>query len=165
MNNTQKPEHDEYYYNKVLDITLKSLEEMNNYNSIVCSIGFVSILAVLSYTHSSMDKIFLFFTCFCYLLSVAIFIVFEIKKVFLNNSYHQKISKNLKEYINEEIPKEKLFEKNLRAWDDIYSDFAKKQNLYFMPSAFLGTASGIIIVLNFINKGLNFYIQQICICH
>ena len=46
MNNTQKPEHDEYYYNKVLDITLKSLEEMNNYNSIVCSIGFVSILAV-----------------------------------------------------------------------------------------------------------------------
>lgn len=33
------------------------------------------------------------------------------------------------------------------------------------PCAFLGATSGIIIVLDFINKGVNFYVQQICTCH
>lgn len=165
MDNPQKPEHDEYYYNRKLDITVKAIEEMDKYNSLVCSIGYVSILAVLSYTHNSMDKTFLFFACFCYLLSVAIFVIFEIKKVFLNNIYRQKISTNLEEYVNEKISKKELVEENLKARKDTYSDFAKKQLYYFIPSAFLGATSGIIIVLDFINKGVNFYVQQICTCH
>ena len=54
---------------------------------------------------------------------------------------------------------------NTRNSDRTHSDFAKKQLYYFIPSAFLGATSGIIIVLDFINKGINFYIQQICTCH
>ena len=113
-----------------------------------------------------LKKTFLFFTCFCYLLSVAIFTVFEMKKVFLNNIYYQKVSANLEEYINEKMSKKELVEENLKARKDTYSDFAKKKQLYyFIPSTFLGATSGIIIVLDFINKDINFYIQQICTCH
>src|SRR5574344_464975 len=90
--------NNDYCYDRKLEITLKSIEDMNKYNSVVCSIGYISLLAVLSYAHKFIYNNFLIFICIFYLLSVAIFVIFEMRKVFLNNLYHLKVMTNLDEY-------------------------------------------------------------------
>ncbi len=45
------------YYNCRLDITLKAIEDMNKYNSVVCSISYISLLAILSYTRQFINNI------------------------------------------------------------------------------------------------------------
>ena len=155
---------DEYIFDRKLDIQLKSIEEMNKYNLVVCSIGYVSLLAILSYLHNFINGIFLILICGSYVLSVAIFVIFEMKKVFLNHAYHYKVLVNLEKFRVDEIDKEALIKENNKAYLDCYKEFQERQKYYFIPSAIFGFGAGILIVLNFIPILLKFIIKTICSC-
>ena len=106
-------EKDEYYFDRKLEIVLKSIEDMNKYNSVVCSIGYISLLAIITYLHDYIYKQLLIWICLFYIGSVVIYVIFEMKKIFLNNTYHSKVMNNLDEFIkNPTEDKEKLTVKN-----------------------------------------------------
>ena len=158
-------EKDEYYFDRELEIVLKSIDDMSNYNSVVCSIGYISILAVLTYLHDYICNKLLIWVCIFYIGSVAIYVVFEMKKVFLNNTYRAKVLNNLDEFIkNPKVTKEDLNYKNHIAKIECYKTFAEKQKLFFIPSAILGFGAGLLIVANFIQKFLIYMVKSIC-CH
>ena len=144
-------EKDEYYFDRKLEIVLKSIEDMNKYNSVVCSIGYISLLAIITYLHDYIYKQLLIWICLFYIGSVVIYVIFEMKKIFLNNTYHSKVMNNLDEFIkNPTEDKEKLTMKN--------------HNLFFIPSAILGFSAGALIVVNFIHKFAIDIVKSLC-CH
>ena len=163
-----KKEHDEkdkYYFDRKLEIVLKSIEDMNKYNSVVCSIGYISLLAIITYLHDYIYKQLLIWICLFYIGSVVIYVIFEMKKIFLNNTYHSKVMNNLDEFIkNPTEDKEKLTVKNHNTQIECYKDFIEKQNLFFIPSAILGFSAGALIVVNFIHKFAIDIFKSLC-CH
>lgn len=157
---------DEYTYKKKLDIILKSIEDNKSYNSTVCSIGYISLLAILCYTHKYLAQEFLIWICLFYAISVSIFVVFEMIKVFLNNKYHTSVILNLTEYEQNKIDKKNLHEKNISSYVSSYSLFEKSQLYFFIPSAFFGGLSGILIFLNLFLIGTkNIICSVICLCN
>lgn len=139
-----------YYFDCLLDLQLKSIEDMCKYNTVVCSIGYVSILAILTYLHDYMYRSFLCTASLFYVFSVVIFVFFEMRKIFINNSYRKKVMANLDEYRQGNIDKHALTDANLDKYCESYNDFIKHQSWFFMPSAVFGFGAGLIIVLNFV---------------
>lgn len=156
--------NNEYVFDRLLEITLKSIEDMNKYNSVVCSIGYISLLAILSYTHKFIIDIFLILICIFYILSVSIFVIFEMKKIFLNNSYHYKVMENLEKHRLGNFDKKTLIAENNNAYLDCYKKFQEQQKNYFIPSAFLGFGAGVLLVLNFVPALIKILLKYLCSC-
>lgn len=160
MNNTQKKD---YCLNRIRDMELDAINDMNNYNSVVCSIGYISILAILTYVHDTMFYGLLCCTCVCYILSVAIFIAFEIKKVFINITYRENLIKLLKDFSQDKFNEETLNKLIAGTYVSCYEKFSNEQSTFFIPSVISGVLAGFLIVFNYI---LLFFIDLIIrICY
>ena len=162
MTNADENERVHYYFDRFIDIQLKAIDDMCKYNTVVCSIGYVSILAILSYLHSYMYYSLLCIASLCYAVSVAIFVIFEIIKIFINNSYRNKFMANLDNYIQGNIEKDGVTNANLDEYYKSYNNFAKYQSLFFIPSAILGFSSGFIIVLNLVIIACKSFMSHCC---
>ena len=130
---------------KTLELQRQLLQENERYNSTVCSLGYISMLAILCYTHNNIEEKALIWILIFLGLSVFIFVIFEIIKTFRYNKIAEKQFANYDEYKRGNIKKHsELIEKNNELAYNTWAWFIEKSKYFFITSAIFGVLAGII---------------------
>ncbi len=130
---------------KTIELQRRLLQENERYNSTVCSLGYISMLAILCYTHNDIDEKALIWILIFFGLSVFIFVIFEIIKTFRYNKIAEKQFANYDEYKKGNIKKHsELIEKNNESVYNTWTWFIEKSKYFFIASAIFGVTAGII---------------------
>ncbi len=130
---------------KTLELQRQLLQENERYNSTVCSLGYISMLAILCYTHNDIEEKALIWILIFFGLSVFIFVIFEIIKTFRYNKIAEKQFANYDEYKRGNIKKHsELIEKNNESAYNTWAWFIEKSKYFFIASAIFGVIAGII---------------------
>lgn len=132
--------------NRILEDQFKIIEDNNKYNSVITSLGFVFMITALTCTHEMINN-YVLASIICALgISIATFVLFEMRKVFLHQQKSELEMQNLQKYKNKEIDIATLIDLNNKDYD-IYDKFKKAQPKYFWISAIFGFGSGAILFI------------------
>ena len=154
MSDIEKLEKKEANSN-IIELQIRLIQENEKYNSTVCSIGYISMLAILSYTRKyistrCMPVILLLFgiSVFIFVISVFIFVIFEIIKTFRINIIAEKQFINYQKFLEGKITTAQLITENNNSWHNTWTWFSTKcQSILFMISALSGFVSGAILAI------------------
>ena len=134
------------YNLKTIELQRQLLQENERYNSTVCSIGYVSMIAILCYTYNDIEENALIWILILFGLSVFVFVIFEIIKIFRYNRIAEKQLLNYDKYIKGGIKKHsELIEENNKSAYNTWSWFIKYRNIFFIVAAFCGVSAGFIM--------------------
>lgn len=111
MNTIGNIEKIEEVNSNIINLQIKLIQENQKYNFTVCSLGYISLLAILCYTNKYIEPRVLFIILLLFGISVGLFTIFEIIKTFKTNAVAEKQAQNYKKYL-EDMKKKELIEKN-----------------------------------------------------
>lgn len=148
MNDIEKLEKINEANSNIIKLQISLIQENQKYNSTVCSIGYISMLAILSYTREYISPKCMLAILLLFGISVFIFVVFEIIKTFRTNCIVKKQFINYQKFSEGNITKAQLITENNNSWHNTWMWFSpKRQIILFTISALLGFSSGIILAI------------------
>lgn len=116
----------------IIKLQIKLIQENQKYNSTACSIGYISMLAIL----------------LLFGISVFIFVIFEIIKTFRTNYIAEKQFINYQKFLEGKITTTQLITENNNSWHNTWTWFSTKcQIILFIISALFGFFSGVILAI------------------
>lgn len=147
MSNIEKLEKKEANSN-IIELQIRLIQENEKYNSTVCSIGYISMLAILSYTREYISTRCMPVILLLFGISVFIFVIFEIIKTFRINIIAEKQFINYQKFSEGKITTEQLKKENNDSWYNTWTWFSKHCQIpLFMISVLSGFVSGGILAI------------------
>lgn len=147
MSDIEKLEKKEANSN-IIELQIRLIQENKKYNSTVCSIGYISMLAILSYTREYISTRCMPVILLLFGISVFIFVIFEIIKTFRINIIAEKQFINYQKFLEGKITTAQLITENNNSWHNTWTWFSTKcQSILFMISALSGFVSGAILAI------------------
>lgn len=135
---------------ETIKLQIDLIRENEKYNSTVCSIGYISMLAVLCYTNDFINPKIFSIILFLFGLSVFLFVFFEVIKTFRNNEIATKQIYNYKKYSNNQITESILILENNNAEMNTWNWFTKIAKYWFIASTITILISAIILFIQII---------------
>ena len=146
MSNIEKLEKIKETNSNIIKLQIKLIQENQKYNSTVCSIGYISMLAILSYAREYISASCMLAILLLFGISVFIFVIFEIIKTFRTNYIAEKQFINYKKFLEGKITTTQLITENNNSWHNTWTWFSTKcQIILFIISALSGFFSGVIL--------------------